>query len=132
MNARCCWTGGRKDFNGWRNWIGSLAGYDVGHWQAGTMPSPKLDWDSIPEGYAEGEWGDDKPDDVLVVLLCHHECEGRIPHEFCQELADRVEDLLENVKGFPMRDKSREIVKTCAFIVGLRRAADTLEDAVFQ
>lgn len=79
--------------------------------------TPMIDWGHLPEGHLFGEW-DKVPEDPLLILLAHSDCEGKIKHEHAEILANRLEEL-----------DNKDV--TFRFIKGLRRAAKEGKDVEF-
>jgi hypothetical protein len=79
------------------------------------------------EGYTQHdpirwEW---LPPSPLHVLLNHSDCEGEIPAEACEELADALEALLPNLRKGYWQERTRRFIK------GLRLAAAAGEPVKF-
>lgn len=103
-----CWHGSYSGFNKWRTNICAAAGY-------GNL--------SNYEGY-KGYKKFSNNDDILLVLFNHSDCDGIIEFKYCEMLAKRLEELLQNLDFY---DK----IKTVRFIQGLRLAALKLENVEF-
>lgn len=125
--------GAYSSFNRWRTRVGIVAGYDpeLGY-EDGTDKTglKRLDWDAFPEDVVMGVWDQD-PEDVLLVLLCHSDCDGVIPARFCDPLAKRLEELLPLLDGDGGGHVGLYRSKTQEFIDGLRSAAASTEDVEF-
>lgn len=52
-----------------------------------------LDWESFSRGNLYGKWVD-VPDDPLLILIAHHDHDGRIYREHCGILAARLEEVI--------------------------------------
>lgn len=132
------WHGAYSAFTRWRNGVAKAAGYQIVEVVASygmTYPQPAIDWDSIrPENY-EGAWAA-TPEDPLVVLIAHSDCDGVIHPEQAGPLADRLEGLLPALDaqgeggGHISRDGGYRTV-TERFIAGLRAAVEAGEDVEF-
>lgn len=61
----------------------------------------------------------------LVLLLNHSDCDGRIPYELCEKLAESLEEVSHKIINNYYKNL------TIAFITGLRLAAEKKEDIVF-
>ena len=112
-----CWNGSYTGFYMWRAELGRAAGYMM----IETLPCndvyPDIEWDKYDEEkVAMGKW-DKTPEDPLIVLLVHSDCEGHIYPEQAGPLADRLEEILPRVR----RDDWKEA--TIQFAAGLRNAA---------
>lgn len=122
-----CWHGAYSAFTTWRNKIAEVAGYQVTRivWDEDRYnpPQPVIDWGHVTKAQLMGEW-EETPDDPLLVLIAHSDCEGKIHPEQAEPLADRLEELLPRLPDEEVRGHIghwRE--KTQAFIDGLRDAA---------
>lgn len=91
-----CWHGAYSAFTTFRNELAKAAGYEitVHEYENGfKSPGPVLDYDRFtPENY-QGEWAE-TPEDPLIVLLVHSDCDGVIRPAQAAALADRLEALL--------------------------------------
>ncbi len=122
-----CWHGAYSSFYRWRTELARLGGYperdDRGY---------ALDWELFEGKNFEGEW-DQTPEDPLLILLVHSDCDGRIEAAHAPFLAGRLEGLLPQLRELP--DDGGHIGvwsdKTQAFIDGLRAAAAAGEDVEF-
>lgn len=141
-----CFQNTHSTFSEWRNEIARVAGYkfeeraDVYEGKVYWFTVPALNWNKISDENAYGRWKK-TPNDPLVVLLAHSDCEGVIHPEQGIALANRLEKLIDRIpepkqeedNDFPWlrtyQDNYREMTKQ--FIVGLRLAADRGEDVEF-
>lgn len=96
-----CWHGSYGSFKGWRSVIAD----------AGELT---VNWDMVTSDNIQGDWHTD-PEDVLMVLIAHSDCEGLLYHRYLSPLADRLEGLLPSLSG-------RYHEWTVQFIEGLRSA----------
>ncbi len=112
-----CWSGGYVSFNTWRTEVARAAGF------------PDL---NDMEGYGgETEWLHYR-NDALVHLLHHSDCDGEIAWQNCEAIADRLEEILPSMQGFPgsfALDLYRTWTKR--FVAGLRVAAAAQENIEF-
>jgi hypothetical protein len=117
-----CWHGSYGGFSYWRNLIAEAAGYKLvrsgGVYDHVTID---LDWDQYEAENFYGKWAKD-PEDILLVLIVHSDCEGEIKKRHLLPLADRLEEVL---KDLPEDETFRDIHGTTQqFIDGLRLAAE--------
>jgi hypothetical protein len=110
-----CWSGAYSAFHRWRDAVATAAGF-------GSI--------DLYQGFGgELEW----PEDPLVVLLHHSDCDGDIAPEDCAPLADALERLI------PMLDEMGDggghvgyYGKAARrFVAGLRAAAEVGEPVEF-
>lgn len=123
------WSGAYSSFYRWRMGVAKAAGYEiVSYPDRGEREMPKV-W--LDESFAianyMGEW-ERLPEDPLLVLMIHSDCDGIIPANATRWLADRLEGLL---PALPVEDDDRLRIKTERFIAGLRDAASRDEDVEF-
>lgn len=127
-----CWHGAYSAFSRWRNKLAEIAGYWVTRVEDEGMLRDTIvvDWGHL-QGHLLGEW-DKTPDDPLLVLIVHADCEGVIHPVQASPLADRLEALLPLL---PEGDGGGHIglwrEKTQTFINGLREAARNNDDVLF-
>ena len=121
-----CWHGPYSAFTRWRNEVARAAGYQVGPNRDG-FATVLIDWDQFPMKNYQGEW-DKVPDDPLILLIAHSDCDGVIYPEHAALLADRLTELL------PLLKDSHHVYrqKTEQFIRGLRSASERGEKILFQ
>lgn len=128
------WHGAYSAFTRWRNQIAEVAGYDVERvkykdgWESSTI---MIDWGHLPDGTLMGDW-EKTPEDPLLILIAHSDCEGVIHPAQAGPLADRLEELiplLDEDWGGGHIGNGRE--KTQAFVDGLRAAVEADEDLEF-
>jgi len=126
-----CWHGPYSSFGKWREAVARAANIPLGLMQ-GFYPysNSVLMTDNI-QSWLPIKWAALRPD-ILHILLYHSDCEGTIPVQYCDDLADRLEETLPFIshEERPMdadywRDKTRQ------FIQGLRLAASRGEDVEF-
>jgi hypothetical protein len=87
-----CWHGAYSAFSLWRNTLAVAAGYDL-YKVDGVFECALIDWGHIKDETLQGKW-DKTPDDPLLVLIAHSDCEGCIYPEQQIALADRLEQLI--------------------------------------
>lgn len=116
-----CWHGAYSSFNTWRNKVAEAAGYKMKDFDG--VVGPDIDWDSITEDNLYGEW-ERAPEDPLMILIAHSDCEGKIPAEYTKPLADRLTQLHPILFG-PWKKKTQQ------FINGLLYAHSNNEDVEF-
>lgn len=130
---------GYSRFSLWRNDVAELAGYLLEEIiTRGGFPVrlPALDWDSFTLDNALGEW-ETTPDDPLVVLLIHSDCEGVIHPAQAAPLADRLGELLSkapaSTEGHSPADRRIASLRSGLerFIESLREALAAEEDLEF-
>jgi hypothetical protein len=126
-----CWHGAYSAFTRWRNALARHAGYALAKGEHG-IEFAAIDWDSLPSGSLLGEW-ERTPDDPLLVLLAHSDCDGVIRPAQAGLLADRLEGLLPKLRlrVYDSGHIGNWEEKTRAFIEGLREAAAAGEDVEF-
>jgi hypothetical protein len=128
--------GAYSAFSRWRNDLAIAAGYRM-EGESEWRQYPALNWDAITEANLMGEW-ESTPEDPLIVLIAHSDCDGEILPEQAAPLADRLEQLLPAMRekeagawGHITRDGGYEAV-TQRFIDGLRLAASRGEPVGFR
>ena len=122
-----CWHGPYSAFTRWRNNLAKVAGYNVKMVQEEDKtlwPTVMLDWGHITEDNLMGTW-DKTPDDPLLILLAHSDCDGDIFPENAVALAGCLEKLL------PFLKEEWEQEATQRFINGLKAAANANEPVMF-
>jgi hypothetical protein len=124
-----CYNGTCEAFDALRVMLSVAAGYGVKDMRPlGGPVIPDLDWYTFSTDDLAGEWPDGAPDDPLIILLAHHEHEGRIKREHASYLADRLEELSAVLLGHP---DMRWALMTQQFVRGLRYAVSNHMDVVF-
>jgi hypothetical protein len=124
-----CFHGAYSSFNRWRNEIARIAGYEFEEYDG--IQAPVLDWDNLTQKNVEGEW-DKTPDEPLLVLFAHSDCDGVIHPEQAKALADRLDAVkhkLPKKKDWGHIGSWQET--TQKFIDGLLLAAENGEDVEF-
>ena len=133
------WHGAYSAFTRWRTHIAEKAGYDVvgvpGQGEAWDnrfhYPVIFVDWGHITMQQIMGEW-EKTPDDPLLVLITHSDCDGLIRPAQAAPLADRLEEILPLLDGDGGGHKGLYRDKTQKFIDGLRLAVALDEPVEFQ
>ena len=124
-----CWHGAYSAFTRWRNKLAEVAGYKF--YKEGFIDQPLIDWGHITQENLYGRWKE-TPNDPLMVLIAHSDCEGEIFPEQAEPLANRLEELLPLL---PDDEAGGHIgnwrTKTQQFIDGLRAAAKEDEPVEF-
>jgi len=129
------WHGAYSAFTRWRNRIARAGGYMLSEIKAfNGIPGheyPLLDYGHLTEAQCLGKW-ERTPEDPLLVLLWHSDCEGEIYPEQAGPLADRLESLLPALGAEEGGGHVGSYAdKTRTFIAGLRAAAAAGEPIVF-
>lgn len=85
-----------------------------------------------PDERYMGEWGNEVPEDPLVVLIVHADCDGIIPAKWCLPLAKRLQGLAERMpdEGAGHMPSARKAA--VQFAEGLLRAHEAEEDVTFR
>lgn len=122
------WHGAYGAFNRYRNNIARAAGYDIERSEGpyGTQEHVAIDWDAYTEANIDGDWGDVVPDDALLYLIVHSDCDGYLEPAACNRLADRLEELRPAIAAIPTEGFGHigsYAQKTQQLIGGLRDAA---------
>ena len=118
-------------FYNWRNRIAKDGGYELKEyeWERHSVTLTKewadIDWDIYTQDNYDGIW-EETPEDILLVLIVHQDCEGIITNEHCYPLAIRLKEIHENSSG----DKWHNDL-TKKFIVSLMEAYESGEDLEF-
>lgn len=130
-----CWHGAYSAFSRWRDELARVAGYEFAEYDTdlGKRAFVALDWEAYGamDGPLMGHW-DETPEDPLLILIVHSDCDGMIYHPQLKPLADRLTELLPLL---PETDDWGHIgpwrVKTQKFIDGLLDAHEVGEDVEF-
>ena len=129
-----CWHGAYSAFSRWRNTIATIGGYRL------FNPDPnspwyecaQINWEAVTPANLQGVW-EHVPEDPLIVLIAHSDCDGEIRARDAGPLADRLAELLPKIadlgEGGGHVGNWRE--KTQKFIDGLRLAAKNDESVNF-
>lgn len=143
-----CWHGAYSGFASWRLDVAHTIGWGTEATALGSATyaipegrvpeqDPPADEEYTVDGethtvewskaYDNGVWlgqWDNDPEDVIDVLMIHSDCEGIIPHRFCQPLAERLAEIAGDQNGWE-RDA------TVRFINGLLIAHGRGDDVDF-
>ncbi len=123
-----CWHGAYSAFSRWRNKLAEVAGYSF-HMED-SFECVSVDWGHL-QNNLQGDW-DETPDDALLVLIAHSDCEGKIKPKQARALAKRLRELLPLL---PDGDGGAHIgdwkEKTQQFIDGLDLAVKQRQDVRF-
>lgn len=109
-----CWRGAYSRFGVWRDAVARAAGID--HWHD-MSPDPTND-------ELFGRWKQ-TPDDPLMVLWAHSDCDGVIQSAQCVPLAEALLKLVPDMRDPEQREN------TLRFAAGLLLAASRNEDVEF-
>ncbi len=130
-----CWHGPYSAFNRWRDKLAEVAGY-TGHSSANPInpTTIDIDWGNVEEKIGRdlfGKWDKipvrpDGTPDALIILIAHSDCDGELQWEFCDALADRLEELIPALDG-----DDYMVNKTVQFVIGLREAHENEENVIF-
>lgn len=125
-----CWQGAYSAFSRFREEVALAAGYKIV--EDGIYRYTDIDWSVITDENLQGEW-ETPPDDPLLVLLIHSDCDGKIPVAYCEHLATRLEQIIPNLRETGEGHLRFGGVKGAAqrFANGLRAAAQANEDVEF-
>lgn len=127
-----CWHGSYSAFGRWRDRISTLGGYTLrARTDGGSFGPPMevaIDWDRFERKNYDGEW-DTAPDDPLLVLIVHSDCDGHIKPEHAGPLADRLQAIMDAMPPRGLHDDCKPATER--FIAGLRRAAAANERVEF-
>jgi hypothetical protein len=130
------WHGAYSAFNRWRDTMAQVAGLPLSG-EPGMRATEHLyiNWDEITEENIYGKW-ERTPEEPLVVLIAHSDCDGEILPEQAGPLADRLEELLPKITEGPGADghigrDGGMVAVTCRFIRGLRAAVAANEPLGF-
>lgn len=126
-----CWSASYSAFSRWRTELTKAAGYK-------TRPSDygseilDIDWNRFEDKNLQGEW-DSMPDDPLMILIIHSDCDGIIPAQYTNHLANRLTQLLPNLRETGEGHLQRIGIRgaTERFIKGLELASSCNEDVEF-
>lgn len=124
-----CWHGPYSAFFRWRTAVANAGGYPTTN---GGRTYANIDFDKFEPKNLYGEW-DSLPDDPLLILLVHSDCDGEIPSEYCAHIATRLEQILPALpeEGSGALAHGYQWA-TQRFINGLRDAAEAGEAVEFR
>ena len=122
------WNGSYVGFNIWRDTLAKVANYPFHDVDCNgyIRSQPEINWDDITEDNLAGKWTR-IPEDPLIILIAHYDCDGKIMVEHLEPLAQRLEELLPLLGDEP----DWVIGKTHTFINGLREASREGEQIEF-
>lgn len=123
-----CWHGAYSAFSRFRQLLAEAAGYDIV--QDKHYRYADLQWDQFTEENLQGEW-DRYPEDPLIVLLAHSDCDGYIDPDIAPHLADRIEDLIPELPDWGAGHLYNPRAQAKRFAEGLREAASKKEQVQF-
>jgi len=122
-----CWHGAYSAFNRWRNKLAEVAGYSFFTPEDSFFEAPMIDWGHITHDNLMGKW-EKTPDDPLIVLIVHSDCDGEIYPIQALSLITRLKELKDKL---PDEDAGGHIGywkdKTQQFIEGLEAAVKNNE-----
>jgi hypothetical protein len=132
-----CWHGGYGSFSVFREALARAAewpadGPDEGFEASGGS---RINWSALPDGWLMGEGWESVPEDPLIILQAHSDCDGILPVFALVPLADRLEELRPKVHDAALAwapawaDELPERVDQ--FVRGLRAAAAAGEPVEF-
>lgn len=131
-----CWHGAYSAFHRWRLKLAEVAGYKIGEIKNSDGSIARdmviIDWGRITHDNIMGKWKK-TPDDPLMILIAHSDCDGKIYPRHAKALAKRLEELLVLL---PKDDDIGHIgnwrSKTKYFISGLYAAAKEKKPVEFR
>lgn len=96
------WNGPYSAFMSWRIALQKAAGWHPvenygDEWYG--VDQTVVNWDDITDANIQGEW-ESVPEDPLVVLIAHSDCDGILPVPVLLPLADRLEGLLDKFEDY--------------------------------
>lgn len=126
------WGAPYSTFHRWRKLVLKVAGYDVFDTRPSAEPPiTTFDWHSVTKENLRGEW-QSEPEDPLIVLIVHSNCEGHIHPNHAGPLADRLGELKPLIAAEPSGEYDDDWLGTTEeFIAGLRQAAARNELVIF-
>lgn len=128
-----CWHGAYSAFARFREVVAAAAGFEMHEREPGDY-TPRY-WQPEWDGWATdamlgGEW-DQPPEDPLLVLLVHSDCDGVIPVKVAPFLAERLERLAPSVPETGAGHMPDARAAVLRFAAGLRSAAEAGDDVEF-
>lgn len=139
------WLGSYSAFYGWRNALAGAAGYEVT-----TQPDPEtgritfsrlcesryiLEPSQFSQNRAQGDWSaEPQPEDPLLIILAHSDCDGKIAPQQATILANRLEQLIPEIPRYTgdHPDEMQLQYLTRKFVAGLRKAAGKRQNITFK
>lgn len=141
-----CWHGPYSAFSRWRAALQRAAGWHLEEQRDDRGMryelAREINWEAVTDANIAGQW-ETLPEDPLIVLVAHSDCDGQLPVAALLPLAERLEQLAERMEpgqgrhwkwtpgmeGRATYDGEREA--TMRFAAGLRRAAAVGQPVVF-
>jgi hypothetical protein len=126
-----CWHGAYSAFTRWRTALAEAAGYTIAY-DGGYPYAAEIQWDRLQDKNYLGHW-DRMPEDPLIILLAHSDCDGEIKPDHAGFLADRLEQLIPALPDVATGHLERYGWRgtTQRFVEGLRKAAAAGEAVEF-
>ena len=90
-----CWHGPYSAFSRWREAVQEAAGWHLEQRRDGWMTyrwPREVNADALTDENFVGEW-ESLPEDPLVILVAHSDCDGVIPVPALLPLADRLDEI---------------------------------------
>jgi hypothetical protein len=126
-----CWSGAYSRFYRFRNALAEAAGLPVREREESAPSYWRDEWEDLPGeqimDVVMGKWNR-LPEDPLLVLLIHSDCDGIIPAEAAPFLAGRLEQLAPSLAE---TDHDQHRTRALQFAAGLLVAAEAGEDVEF-
>lgn len=132
-----CWHGSYSSFSIFREALARAAEWPADGPEEGFEASggSRINWASLPDGWVMGEGWESVPEDPLVILMAHSDCDGVLPVFALTPLADRLQELRPIVYEAAMHfapDRAEFMPELLdQFVRGLRLAAARGEPVVF-
>lgn len=130
-----CWYGAYSAFMRFRIELCRAAGYKLStdpQYPDSSIQVPSIwyehDWSD--QRY-QGDWENEAPEDPLIVLIVHSDCDGVIPAKWCLPLAKRLQSLAEKMPDTGGGHMPSARGAAVQFAEGLLRAHDAGEDVEF-
>jgi hypothetical protein len=125
-----CFAGSDDQLDGLRLVWAQAAGYGlIDLRNQGGPVMPRLAYDLFSDEDMDGDWPGGAPEDPLLILLVHHEHQGRIKWQHAPFLADRLEEL--EARLMAPGTTPAWVLLTQTFIRGLRTASSYRQDVIF-
>lgn len=118
-------------FGRWRVSLAEAAG--IGSRGEDYGPGPDIDYRPYAHKNYQGEWDEGtEPEDPLYLLFIHSDWDGMLPHKYMAPLADRLEEILPNMRPDEVFYASSDLGTTEKFIAGLRTAHEEGYGLIFR
>ena len=124
------WQGSYNAFSRWRDFLAEKAGYELIPWPTKYQPTIMIDWGHIEDKNYYGDW-DTPPNDPLIFLFAHSDCDGIIKPEHAALIADRLEEMLPVLDEPGVGHIDNYKTTTERFIRGARDAVNNGENLRF-